>query len=903
LGRDSALPDVAKSLLESARIEVAGYAVPAGVDDGLFSMLAGRLLSELEAFEVGRSKSQAVIASPPLMLQVSDNGDGTADFSWRYHHPGDYNLDGEVGVADITPIALNYLQSVTDGNRDNVQRFIDGDLSGEIGVSDVTPIAINFQSNYRVICGIFRSAPASNWTSDEWRANAVFSAVAALTPADPEAAALEVNRSESATDYGFAALAVDMNVAGLTSGTYYFGVRDAGNPPRFASADVFSLSGRDIPEIASVNPSGGIPGTNLEFYADVSAGTPPFTYEWDFGGGAAPNASSEELPLVTLSQTTGSYNASVTVTNAYGSDTYEWVLGVGNAPSIESVTPLTGRPGAIAEFSAVVAGEPPLAYEWRFGDAAGPAVSNEESPSVTLTDSKGEYPASLTVTNEYGVDTFDFSIYVGYPPEITGVTPDIGMATRNGTFEAEVSGDAPLTYDWDFGGGAQPDASAEESPPVTFGPHPGVYNASLTVSNPAGSDTLEFEFEVIPLSGDGYTLIAPVKVNDTFLIDMDGNVANSWTSDYPASFSALLSPDGYLYRQCQLEQSQFGAGGAGRIEKRDWDGNLVWSCEVQGPKHISHHDFTLMPNGNLLVIVWNVYSPEEVIAAGRNPEGVSGGGMWLDSIKEIQPVGTDDANVVWEWKVFDHLVQNFDPAKPNYGNPDDHPELVDFNYDLNAQLELTHFNSVSYNERLDQILISVHAYCEIWIIDHSTTTEEAAGHSGGRYGRGGDLLYRWGNPAAYGADDVASQYLFWQHDAQWVAYDLEGGGNITVFNNQPGLIDGMPYSSAIEMTPATVSEGVYNFAGGVFGPPAPEWEFIPDPPMLLFSQLLSSVQRLPGGNTMICSAFPRKIVEVTKSGTIVWNYDVNVPEGVVSQVFRATRYTPDYPGLARLRQQ
>jgi len=35
------------------------------------------------------------------------------------------------------------------------------------------------------------------------------------------------------------------------------------------------------------------------------------------------------------------------------------------------------------------------------------------------------------------------------------------------------------------------------------------------------------------------------------------------------------------------------------------------------------------------------------------------------------------------------------------------------------------------------------------VIDHSTTTAQAAGHSGGTYGKGGDLLYRWGNPNAY----------------------------------------------------------------------------------------------------------------------------------------------------------
>ena len=56
--------------------------------------------------------------------------------------------------------------------------------------------------------------------------------------------------------------------------------------------------------------------------------------------------------------------------------------------------------------------------------------------------------------------------------------------------------------------------------------------------------------------------------------------------------------------------------------------------------------------------------------------------------------------------------------------------------------DFLHVNSVAYNERLDQIAISVPEYGEIWILDHSTTTQEAAGSEGGRQGRGGDLLYR-----------------------------------------------------------------------------------------------------------------------------------------------------------------
>ena len=79
-----------------------------------------------------------------------------------------------------------------------------------------------------------------------------------------------------------------------------------------------------------------------------------------------------------------------------------------------------------------------------------------------------------------------------------------------------------------------------------------------------------------------------------------------------------------------------------------------------------------------------------------------------------------------------------------------------------------HTNSIDYNEEFDQILISVRYFNEIWVIDHSTTTEEAAGHTGGNSGKGGDLLYRWGNPKNIGREPRVINSSLGQHDASWI---------------------------------------------------------------------------------------------------------------------------------------
>jgi hypothetical protein len=222
---------------------------------------------------------------------------------------------------------------------------------------------------------------------------------------------------------------------------------------------------------------------------------------------------------------------------------------------------------------------------------------------------------------------------------------------------------------------------------------------------------------------------------------------------------------------------------------------------------------------------------------------------------------------------------------------------------------------VAYNAKLDQILISVRSFNEFWILDHSTTTKEAAGHTGGRSGKGGDLLYRWGNPAAYRAGKAADQKLFAQHDASWIADGLPGAGNILVFSNGGGRPGGN-YSSVEEIVPAVDATGKYTQTpGGRFGPEESVWSYAAPKKSDFFAPLMSGAQRLPNGNTLICTGYGGTIFEVTPKGDTVWKYIVPndsrslfgsfsnpglIFGGTVAgnPVFRAYRYANDYPGLA-----
>ncbi len=418
-------------------------------------------------------------------------------------------------------------------------------------------------------------------------------------------------------------------------------------------------------------------------------------------------------------------------------------------------------------------------------------------------------------------------------------------------------------------------------------------------------------------SYDGYTLFAPLQYGTTYLIDNEGKLVHSWDSAYTPGNSVYLLENGHLLRTATLPRgpnATFGSGGAGgRVEEFTWAGTLVWEFEYSSDQHLQHHDIERLPNGNVLMIAWEYKTAAEAVAAGRDPDLLTDGELWPDHIIEVEPTGATGGNIVWEWHVWDHLIQDFDPTKENYGVVAEHPELIDINFARQGNADWNHINSVDYNAQFDQILLSVPRFSEVWVIDHSTTTEEAAGHSGGNSGKGGDILYRWGNPQAYRAGNVGDRKLFSQHDAQWIESGLPGEGNILLFNNGNGRPGGA-YSSVDEFVPPTDTSGNYALTPGTaYGPEEQTWIYTAENPTDFFADHISGAQRLPNGNTLICDGPHGALFEVTSEGEVVWKYVNPVTgegpftqgdpvsagqKGQINQVFRAYRYGSDYAGLA-----
>lgn len=417
---------------------------------------------------------------------------------------------------------------------------------------------------------------------------------------------------------------------------------------------------------------------------------------------------------------------------------------------------------------------------------------------------------------------------------------------------------------------------------------------------------LIFFMYVVPLLSqpfNGMTLFSPTQGGGggggggsftTYLVDNDMNEINTWSHTRGAASMPYLLKDSTLVYPYRVQNPSMNTGGVGGgISKYSWDGQLLWYYEIANETYQHHHDVEPLPNGNILVIVWERKTAQEAFGAGRQIINNALNEMWSEAILELEPVGFNEANIVWEWHLWDHLVQDIDPSLPNYGIISQHPELQDINYGNvgsnggpgGANADWKHFNAIAYNEELDQIVLSSRSHDEIYIIDHSTTTLEAASHSGGNSGMGGDYLYRWGNPQAYERGSNANHLLGDQHGVNWIPEGYPGEGNLIIFNNNY-----TNNSAVFEIQTPINNDGIYTIEDGEhFGPNDIIWMHTGN----FHTNMQGGAFRLPNGNTIITDCDDATIFEVNSSNNVVWSHS---QLGGQSFIARAQKYSLDYLG-------
>ncbi len=389
---------------------------------------------------------------------------------------------------------------------------------------------------------------------------------------------------------------------------------------------------------------------------------------------------------------------------------------------------------------------------------------------------------------------------------------------------------------------------------------------------------------------DGYTLVAPLQTNVTYLMDMDGNIINEWTCDTTPFYSELL-PNGNLIRHGRLPDAWPAYGGvSGVLQEYDWSGNKVWEYKMFTPGvEVSHHTFEVMPNGNYMLLGWEHKSYDEMVKAGRDVNlpghsvfkdgmkinGRMVEGIWPDFVREINRQG----ETVWEWHVWDHLGKG--------------PDKIDINVFLTpkrspvtAGPDWTHFNGVSYNPNTDQVALTSRNLGEVYIIDKKT----------------GNIVSRWGNPANYGEGKFPSGYyddgdteLFGPHAPDWTS-----DTTVSIFDNGDARLSAN-YSRAVEVD-VTTGKIVWQWRPADVG----------TTPSNFYTATQGGCQKLPNGNWLITSTNTGgHTIEVTPDKEIVWEfinplgrgnkvYATSGKHGQTGQfmVHKSLRYAKDDPRFA-----
>lgn len=360
------------------------------------------------------------------------------------------------------------------------------------------------------------------------------------------------------------------------------------------------------------------------------------------------------------------------------------------------------------------------------------------------------------------------------------------------------------------------------------------------------------------------------------------SVFKTWTLPSQTAYSAYILKD-TIYQTASVQGSIGQGGTTGKVRKVRWDGTTIWEYTVSTTTTQMHHDICPMPNGDVLLIVYESKSASPTTVGCSSTRTV-----WSEKIIQVHPTGQGTTSsawggtIVWEWHLWDHLCQSVYPSVTStyVTNVSEHPERMNINYNI-AQ-DWFHMNGIDYNAALDQIIVSSHAMSEVFVIDHSTTTAEAATHSGGNSGKGGDFLYRWGRPQNYGCTTGGNNSGFNViHDAHWVPSTNPNWPNyMCAYNNNSG--------STVQCVIWQPPYNGYNYnytPGSIIGPTTCIKPTIPS----ISAQDMGNSQQLDNGNILITSP-NQKFYEVNGSGTTYQTVSVST-----NHAYRVKKCDVRYP--------
>lgn len=369
--------------------------------------------------------------------------------------------------------------------------------------------------------------------------------------------------------------------------------------------------------------------------------------------------------------------------------------------------------------------------------------------------------------------------------------------------------------------------------------------------------------------------------NSAVLVDNCGREVHRWNQINSKYHPKLLANGNLVYIESFTS----------KIIEKDWNDNIVTDLKPNLADLELDYEVIVLPNGNYLCVGRRALSVSGFMELGYNyGSSALGTPTQYDVVVEVD---RNTGDILWQWRIIDHMIQERNSAFANYGDISENPQLL--NMDAVSKYDWTFvesfmINGMDYNAELDQIALSVRKMSEVVIIDHSTTTEEASGSTGGNSGKGGDILYRWGNPANYESGSDEDQFLYYQHNPNWIKHG-EHKGKLIMYNNRLSIDD---YSNVPIIDPPQDENGNYVLEDNeAYGPAAPDLIIGGTAESNFYSGYTSGAKVLQNGNILVTVGGQGRVMELTPDNSLVWEYRLHDP----GLSFRSVKYPVDYPAF------
>jgi PKD repeat protein len=280
-------------------------------------------------------------------------------------------------------------------------------------------------------------------------------------------------------------------------------VTDACGQSAVATLPLNVIGPLTAPVVTADVPCGYIP-LNVNFTGTAVGGLGPYTYAWTFGDGATSALQNPSHGYVVE----GNYVATLVVSDSLGHTSPASTVDVSVTKVLavtSDATPLTGPALLSVNFtSSVAGGTTPYTYSWDFGDGSAPSTA---PAPMHIYNQVGVFPVALTVKDSCNHILVDDHLIVTVTNPITlsiAAAPNSGTAPLTVNFSATVAGgEAPYSYDWDFGDGSSRSQSAAPQHVYATG---GSYTAKLTLTDSHG---------LVQTATTGVTVYSPVVATPT----------------------------------------------------------------------------------------------------------------------------------------------------------------------------------------------------------------------------------------------------------------------------------------------------------------------------------------------------------------------------------------------------